>query len=261
MGGLPQRQIQVQVGELHVEVRAERLHVLADERGAPVAGQRDGDVGGAENVVGQCREAVADLRPEHRGTHALGHVHQRSGQRVEVGHALGHVLGKAGDAEVLQVDLSHVRHGGQRLLHALSDGFDDLLPRRPGVLEPFAATPHSGGRGAGRKRGGGVEPHLCEVERLADPAHVVVVDRRVALLADRLACEVLGEVPVDRSGHTVLAALQHRAELLQHGAELRHVEAAGVVGIIGVGGEPERKIAAHHIRLFRRGLLGYDDRP
>jgi hypothetical protein len=63
------------------------------------------------------------------------------------------------------------------------------------------------------------------------------------------------------SGGGVLAALQHRAELLQHGAELRHVEAAGVVGIIGVGGEPERKIAAHHIRLFRRGLLGYDDRP
>ena len=254
VGGFAQSQEHHRVALGNTQALTEGADVARQQGWATVIGQRDPHVRGRQHLAGQTGKALGGLHGEHGRAHLLGHTHERAQHR---GDLSGQALRKSGDAGQAAFTGAG-EQGAHRTLHALGDRVDDLLPRRQGGLQPLTARPGRGATASGGELRGAVEPDLGEVHRGFGGRALSVGDAGVALGHQQLAGCVVGQLPVHRPGSRTRAghrALHHRTELLEHLADLAHVESGTLIFvaiIVGVArGETEGEVSAHCVLLGR----------
>ena len=128
-----------------VQVGAEDLDVPADQGRSAVAGQRNRHITSAPRRRRPGSQPLPTLCPEHGRAHSGMHVRERPASSLRSATPAGmfSCSPESGSSRLIW-PMSGIR--GQVLLNALGDRLDDLLPCRPGGLEPFATTPRGRGR-------------------------------------------------------------------------------------------------------------------
>ena len=191
----------------HVQAFAEGRHV-GRKQGHGSGGERQPDVGGADDLLGKGADRLAQLDTEHRAAH----VRQHGGGTAHHGlHLLGHLRGDG---------------VGECLGNADRHGLGELAPGIHGGFNPFGARPGAAQRGDGGEVGGGVQPQPGQVQGLIHLAGRRGPGRGIAACRCHPACVVLGQLPVHR-------AVGRRAE---HGLHLLENHGHGV----GIRGQPGR---------------------
>ncbi len=75
--GLAQRQVEPDLVGGDLQALAEGGDAARQQRGR--VGQRQADVGGADDLAGQRAERLPDLLADHHAAHLLEHAHERPG--------------------------------------------------------------------------------------------------------------------------------------------------------------------------------------
>ena len=192
-----------------LESLGERRDRLGQQHCLTLGCERQTDICGGQNLLGELAESLPELGAEGHAAHLGQHAHHRTSELRCLGR---------------QVLLP-----GTRKL--LGDGIAEALPRRHGLFQPLHRSPRDGLADTAGQCGRVVEPDVGETNRVGDGVRFPLQDR--GEVADLLAGEVRREVVVDRPRCLALTTeseasrthpAEHAAELAEYLAERRGVE-------------------------------------